>query len=507
MEDNLNMNTANAGASAVTKNATKKSLFSTKNNELSDTDTTLIKSAFTAGTGITPQDQTGAAALRIESLDTDIKMTTWGKEDFTIYNDIFHVPVHQTVRKYTVFYQHGKVGHSVFQPEIGINKVNEPGMAQKTVNMKFLVDTKAQSFAIMLADTIANPEEVNEIDSIAVIAKTVEYGIFYGDSELTHDAAGSGNGLEFDGLAKLIDEGNHLDLRGTSITPEVFNKAATVIGTRGFGTATDAYMPLGVKADFINQFLGAQRILIPADGKTTAGLSVDEFISARGKIKLNGSTIMDMDNKLDLTSPADVDSPTAPTMTATVETAQGGQFADEAFAAKYNTQQEVGQTLTYRAVAVGHHGDSLPSDPVTAKVANATDGVKLTVSFDAIQREMPDYVAIYRQGLSDKDSDFYLIKRVPMNQLDSNGNITFTDVNDVIPETADVFVLEMRPNVLSLLELAPISKLNLATVTTATQFAVLTYCALALYYPRRAVMIHNVRQATYSDKQYMDFSK
>jgi len=58
-----------------------------------------------------------------------------------------------------------------------------------------------------------------------------------------------------------------------------------------------------------------------------------------------------------------------------------------------------------------------------------------------------------------------------------------------------------------LLELAPISKLNHATITTAPQFAVLTYCALALYYPRRAVMIHNVRQAAYSDKQYMDFSK
>ena len=77
----------------------EKTLFG-KSLELKNDVADNISKAFVAGTGITPQTQPDGAALRLESMDNNLKNTTWGTDDFTIYNDIFKQPVDQTVRKY-----------------------------------------------------------------------------------------------------------------------------------------------------------------------------------------------------------------------------------------------------------------------------------------------------------------------------------------------------------------------------------------------------------------------
>ena len=456
-----------------------------------------LKGALQAGYGITPEAQTGGGALKVESLDADIHNLTYGENDFTILPQMLNgqtVEAKSTVEKYITFLRHGKVGHSVFQPEIGIGSVNSPDLKQKTVNMKFLVDVKQQSFAMQIAATVEDAQSINEQDAMVVIGKTIEWGIFYGDADLT--SGEKGEGLEFDGLTKLIDSRNHVDLRGGVMTPEVLNKAAILIG-KGFGVATDAYMPIGVKADFGNQFLGAQRVIVPSADGTTAGVNVDQFLSARGTIRLNGSTIMDTDNILDTEFVPSPQAPAAPTATAKAVTDAGGKFLVDVLndAGKIVKKGEVGVEQSYKFVAVGHHGDSRASDEVKATPVNATDGIELTITLSAMQREIPDYVAIYRKD--PVSEDYFLIARVATRDIDaSTGALKFTDIDDKIPGTADVFVLQMAKSVISLLQFIELSKINLAVVTTATSFGILWSGALALYQPRRAVQLENVRYAS-----------
>lgn len=475
----------------ATKEAVDKSLHFNSDQEEA------IKSALSAGYGITPDTQPDGGALKVESLDPEIKNQTWGTNDFTIYPQLVGLGVvkaNSTVEKYVTFLKHGRIGHSVFQPEIGIGSVNSPHMKQKTVNLKFLVDVKQQSFAIQYAATVEDAARINEEDALVVLGKTIEWATFYGDADLT--SGEKGEGLEFDGLEKLIDDRNKIDLRDGILTPEVLNEAAVLIG-KGFGVATDAYMPIGVKADFGNQFLGAQRVIVPSQDGTTAGVNIDRFLSARGEIRLNGSTIMDLDNILDDEYQPNPQAPTAPTLKAQEQTKAGGQFLEDEKDAKGKSKYparpvEVGATLHYKVVAVGHHGDSFPSDDVTAIPSAKDSAIKLTATLSSMQREIPDYVAFYRKAI--ENDDYYLVGRVAtrdMNQGD--GTITFTDTDARIPNTADVFVGEMRHNVISLLEFIPMSKINLAVVTTATSFAVLTSVAIALYLPRRFSMIRNVR--------------
>lgn len=459
-----------------------------------------IAKSFVAGTGITPDTQPDGAALRTESLDNDVKIVTWGPRNFTILADIARQPINQTVAKYVVYYNHGKVGHTLFQPEIGLGRLSQPNLKQKTVTMKFLATPAQTSMVMQRANVIEDPIAVQEMAAMNRLGKTLEWAIFYGDSDLTDGEAQSG--YEFDGLTKLIDDENVIDQRGGALTPALLNKAATYVAVNGYGTPNVAYMPTGVKADFVNQYLEAQRVLVPNNqqGGMEAGLTVDSFRSVRGGIALRDSAIMDLDNVLDENAVPEDNAPLTPSVTATAVTDKGGQFlANDVKDSDGNVvvPAEVGKTLSYKVVAVGD-SDSAPSDAATATVSAATDGVQLTISLSPLAKKQPNYLAIYRASLIDESSGkYYLIARVPMSEFDaSSGTLTFVDVDDHIPGTADVFVGEMSPEVINLFEFLPVSKLNTAVVTDATNFALLWWGALRLSFPKRWVWIKNVRYAT-----------
>lgn len=463
-----------------------------------------IAKAFTTGTGITPATQPDGAAYRLESLDPTLNISTFGEADYTIYNDIFRQRVRTTVQKYTVYYSHGRSGHHMFQNEIAQLVSNEPKAKQQTVNVKFLVDTKGMSFATNMVNNTVEPDTLLEISGMNDLAKGIEYATFYGDSDL---ASQKGEGLEFDGLSKLIYEHNHLNANGNSLTPALINKAATQIGL-GFGVATDAYMPIGVKGDFINQFLPAQRILMPSpqSGAMQVGFDIAKFISVRGNISLHGSTIMDLDNILDLDAVPEANAPMAPTVTAKVVTGANGVFrADNTVDDKGHVllNKEVGQELEYRVVAVGT-ADSLPTDAIKATPANATDGVQLTITANHLLAKVPDYVAIYRKSQVPDDDRFFLLDRIPWSDFDGTTySYEYTDLGVNIPGTADVFIGELKPETIKLLELAPIMKFPLAITTTSTNFAMLWYGALQLTFPKRWVQIHNVLyNSKYDDMKF-----
>lgn len=472
-----------------------------------------IKSALQAGYQINPAMQQDGAALKVEDLDTQVKQWTYGTQELTLYADLIQQGVknaQSTVYQYVVFLQHGRVGHRRFQPEIGITDVNSPRLRKEHVDMKYLTDVKQLSYPMQQAQTLSDPDAMLMEDAITVIAKSIEWGIFYGDSSLTQE--GSSEGLEFDGLEKLIDPGNHIDARGGSLTPELLNKAAVLVGTRGFGNATDAYMSLPVKADFVNQYLGAQRWLLGSrvqpnlDG-TVVGGDIDEYVSANGHIKLHGSAIIDIDRILDENNNVGVNSPEPPTLSAEATSDQGGKFltaldkdgkeitdmtgVDQS---KLSRLPEVGVQQSYKAVTVDRYGDSYASEEATATPSASTDGVRLTVSLGASAHRIPDYVAIYRKGTA--TGLYYLIKRIPITAMNAQGEIEFMDLDDVIPETSDVFVGELKPSTISLVEFIPLCQIPLATVNTATQYAIYWGGALALFRPRCWVQLHNVRNNT-----------
>ena len=240
-------------------------------------------------------------------------------------------------------------------------------------------------------------------------------------------------------------------------------------------------MPIGVQADFVNNLLNNQyQLMADNSGNVNAGYNVQGFYSSRGFIKLHGSTVMENELILDESLQPLPNAPQPAKVEATVETAQKGKFTDEA-----------DRALTYKVVVNSDDAESAPSEAVEATVTNATDGVKLTISVNSMYQQQPQFVSIYRQGK--ETGMFYLIKRVPMSKVNEEGKLVFVDKNETLPETADVFVGEMSPQVLHLFELLPMMKLPLAQINASVTFAVLWYGALALRAPKKWARIKNVR--------------
>ncbi|CAI9421172.1 capsid protein [Enterococcus faecium] len=434
---------------------------------------------FTTGYGITPDTQTDAAALRREFLDDQITMLTWAEGDLSFYRDITKRPATSTVAKYDVYLAHGKVGHTRFVREIGVAPISDPSLRQKTVNMKYVSDTKNMSIATGLVNNIEDPMQILTDDAISVVAKTIEWASFYGDADLSENPERD-SGLEFDGLVKLIDKHNVIDAKGESLTEALLNQASVLIG-KGYGTPTDAYMPIGVQADFVNQQLDKQVQVIRDNGQNvTMGFNVQGFNSARGFIKLHGSTVMELEQILDEYQMVSPNAPQKATVQATVETNKKGTFRPE----------DIATPAEYKVVVVSDDAESAPSDVATATIANATDGVKLSITINSMYQARPQYVAIYRKG--HQTGLFYQIARVPASKAESNV-ITFYDLNQQIPETADVFVGELTPSVVHLFELLPMMRLPLAQMNASVTFAVLWYGALALRAPKKWARIKNVK--------------
>lgn len=460
--------------------------------------------ALVTGYSVDPNSQTDGAAVRYQQLDGMIRNVTYGTNDFTILRQLMDsakLEAKSTVQQYAIFEKHGKSGHQLFQPEIAISDIETPHLKQKTVEMKFIVANRAESFASQRVSNIEDTDRINELDAVVSVGKTIEGAIFYGDSDLASQTGETG--LEFDGLEKLIDSNNFIDNQGRALTPDTLNNSINRIA-KGFGTATDAWMPVGVKADFDNQFLGAQRIAMPTPQGTVVGTDVEMFNGARGRVKLHDSTIMDMDLVLDTDFELDAKAPSKPEFAGAVEVksangtfrAAGAAAAEEKMplASRTGLPDDVGRKMSYVAVAVNKHGDSLASEPIEATVTAADSAVKLSVK-PLAGYGRADYIAFYRQD--PETGQYWRIARVGAKHAQDDGTIQFLDTNARIPGTADVFMGELNKMVIGLYELLPMTRVNTATITTASNFLCLWYGSLMLAIPKRFAMIKNVR---YIDK-------
>lgn len=434
--------------------------------------------SFTTGDNVVLPGDTGGAAVRVQDLATDVKNITYGRNDFVMFNLIPRGTALSTAHEYTIQDGYGVSGSSRFVREMEIADVNDVSLERKVVTMKIISDTRQVSILSMQVKNLKDPMQVELDAAMLTIAKSIEYAIFYGDADL---ASKQGQGAQFDGLKKLIDPNNVIDLRGEILTERDLN-AASVRIAEAFGNADSAFMPIGVHAAFVQNQLNRQWITQGSAEAVASGFTVPKFIASQGQISLYPSTIMRTDKILDTKQAISAQAPAAPVVTATVDTDANSKFAAE----------DAG-TLEYAVVLESDNSTASAPASVTA-VAEAGKSVNLTINLGIQVIGNPRNVSIYR---FDEDSKaYFLLDRVPFYKATNESGsfvIKFTDANQEIPGTSEVFVGELNDNVLELLELATLQRFPLAQVKAAYQFSVLWQGGLALYAPKKWVMLKNVK--------------
>ena len=431
--------------------------------------------AGTIGYNVNPNDMNGfTTPLRVESLDDQIKTLTFNQEQFVFFNQIAKRAAHSSVEQYVTYDRHGEIGHSMASAEGAISKITAQQFGRHTVNMKYLTTARQVTVQAGMAASIADPLQAATQDAVVSLASEIEWMSFYGDKDL-HDANNS-EGLEFDGLNKLIPASNVINLKGKVLSEADLNDAAIMI-SKAYGYPTDAFLPMGAKSRLVSSLLSRQRVFQSAGAQNlTLGFNAPQFQSISGMINLNGSNLMENYNILDEADP--FVSGIKPTVTATVESeTKAGQFADEDVKAQ-----------EYRVVAVSTDTHSEAVAPEAAVLTAKTDTVKLEITVPTNYESPIEFIRVFRKS---EAGLFYEIGKISAHEAKA-GKVTFVDDNSVIPGTVDAYVGQMTPDVIALYEWLPITRFALATMTAAYTWSFLWFGALALFAPRKWVRIKNI---------------
>jgi hypothetical protein len=440
-------------------------------------------------TGLTP-DANGVgttAALRRESLANMVRSMTYGTEQFIFYRKLMENAIvsTSTVEQYTVFDHHSEVGHGLTNYEGQVSEPTDPHMVRKIVPIKYLSKTSNITLQAQMVSSIADPVQVYNEDAVTTIISMIEWESFYGDSDLSASPEEK-NGTEFDGLVKLIPKENVIDNHGETLNTDALSNAAMIIQS-AYGTATDAFMPAGAKAEFVNSLIESkslQQVGIKADGNSDAynyGFTISNYLvpSTGLPVSLNGSNVMTLPQQLDPRKVGTAGTALQPKVTSTVNNGDKGAFREK---------HEVGTTLNYKVTATIGNKETVATD-VSAAVTAKDDSVALKITVPSIGENIAEYVSVYRLA---EDGYYWLIKRIGIREADDAGTITYVDRNEKIAGTVDVFVGDMSPKVIGLYQLLPLDVLPLARFSASNTWSYLWFGALALFIPTRWVRITNV---------------
>lgn len=443
----------------------------------------VVAKSLTTGYDINPGTMVDGGAIRRESLSNEITQLSFSLADFTMATAIAKVPTQSPVEQYDIMTSYGNNSRTGFSREMGISPINDVSIQRKNVNMKHLSDTRriATVLGRMGNTNIVDPIAMETEAGILQLYSVIEDTIFYGDADLTADA--QGQGLEFDGLAKLVDKDNVIDMRGETLTEQALNNGSILI-RKAFGHPNVVFMPVETKSLFVNEQLTRQVVIQPSASIIKSGFDVDGFQSTSGALQLYSSTIMGRNQMLNEADGMHANAPIAPSkVEASVVAKQEALFTDEDVAS---------DLLEYKVIVKAESGQSLAVDG-SVKLDAKDSAVKLAVEVPAVFNAQPTHIEVYRKALN---GQFYLIQSVAFRDAVLSGNvykIEATDKNEKIPGTTDVFIAEMNRDVMGLFELGGMSRTPLAQIDASQTFTIEWWGALYLKNPKRVAHLKNVR--------------
>lgn len=427
--------------------------------------------------------QVGGAALQVESLENSLKVLTYSDQHVKFWKRIHKSPAYSTVEEYNQLLSYGS-NTGAFVPEGVLPETDDSEYRRQASFVKFLGTTREVTHPMTLVrsahgDVVARENQ----NGILWLMKQIEFALFWGNSKL---AAPGKEGLQFDGLNNLIDKENTLDLKGKDLQNTDINYAAQMI-LENYGTPTDLFLPFETLATFSNEYFPKERVIMPtANAGYQAGLVVNKFQTHGGAVSFEPDLFLQKTKPLSTTGTGGTKAPTAPG-SVKVE-------VDNNTNAEFHKSGE--GTYNYAVTACNRYGESVPTTATSTVALDAPSlvkGVKVTVKNSDSMVVAPEWIKVYRTEANGKA--MYCIAELPVASVASGGETVFHDVNDTMPNTYTAFMGEFTPEVIDFKQLAPIMKMNLATLGPSLRWMILLYGVPQLFAPRKWMKIKNIRSS------------
>lgn len=448
-----------------------------------------LNKALTAGYAVDPSTQGNGGALRVESLDSTLKIVSFLEKNIVLYNDIPKSKAYNTVEEYNVLSKYGGRG-GFFIEEGGLPRTEDSAYQRKAAFVKFMGTTREISHPMLLVRPAhGNVVALETKNGAKWMLQRMEESLFHGDSSIISQA--------FDGLKKQLLTGyadasmagdglatpttEHIvDLRGDFLSEAVFEEASRIL-LDNYMYPTHCYLPNSALTDFSKVFYSKGRYAIPVGNEATVGFVAD-------KVRVNGGLVQlkpDVFLRIDQVAPASADNALAPTAPASVTVTVQAISSSRGFkAAEFST-------YAYEVTAISKSGESqATAGNASAVIVSGSEEAKLVIARGAVSgNDLSAGFRVYRTRKEDGASaKKYLIKEI----ASAGASTICLDGNEDLPGAGMAFIGQMDESVLTLRELSPMLKFPLATVASSIRWMQLYYNTPIVFRPRGWVIVKNI---------------
>ena len=175
--------------------------------EISETDLGELRKALEIGTS-QPVTGTGPDALRVESLESTLKLLTYSASHIKLWGDIPKLQAFSTVEEYNRLQEYGSDGGG-FVGSGELPEEEDTTYERADQKVKYIGSTRSVHHPATLVNTIPAQLIAQETQNGALwLMRKANEGLYYGDATAVP--------LEYNGLTKQIIDGNGtvIDLKG-----------------------------------------------------------------------------------------------------------------------------------------------------------------------------------------------------------------------------------------------------------------------------------------------------
>lgn len=457
----------------------------------SQADVDALNKALTAGSDIgNPGSAPGEGfPLRVESLDQTLFNTTYKAKDVKFWRALYKDAAYNTIEEFNRLDEYGS-GDAIFIAEGDLPTEDDSTYSRQYTRIKFMGTTRRVTHVMSLLRAAHGDAVAREtVNGTLFLLRQLEKTLFTGDENLLP--------VQFDGIETLMvkafnsnlsDDGQYLgyeeelnviDMRGEPLSEDhITDLTEQLTAEPNFGSPSDLWIPTGPMKDLSKILYPKERYDLPAPSGGKAGIAITAIVTPFGDIRLNADIFIP-DSKVPKADGVGKSAlrPGAPIL---------GAPASPAYAGSNTTffgPEDVG-TYFYKVVAGSRFGKSAPTSSASIAVSDQ-DSVTIAVT-DAGPNT--SYYEVYRTKKDEALATARTIFRVRR----TGPTQTITDLNRFLPATSKGYMLTQTSEVLKWKQLAPFTKIPLATIDTSVRWMQVLYGALQLMKPKQVGMFINI---------------
>lgn len=455
-------------------------------------------------------DNTTGFALRPQSLERALTLTTFSDKHIVMWKQIPKEGAKSTVEEYNTLDSYGDEWMSAFTIEGELPGAEDSVYARNLARVKFMGTLRSVTDPFgMVANANGDPIANETTNGLRWLGRQIERHLFFADS--------STNPVEFDGFKRMMELGGSevIDARDTAennqggvMSKDLLDDIADKINNTYFGDVSELHYGTAAHKRF-GKALGVDpetgstisRLDVKAigGGDLVPGFRLGVIATFFGDVRLKPNLFLNTPGKTanELTSARFAKAnllasgPAAPTIDTQPTAASDG-------AGKWGTVASL--YYRYAIVALSPRGNSIATISNQVAVGGSTQKVTTGFSAGSGGGSAPTGFAVlrtkpYASGeYNAATTQFYEIGRVAAAGVDGADEVSYVDRNQVIAGTGFGFAITTGDNTYSWKQLAPTMKIPLAKIDLRTRWAQVVYGTPILRAPKKWILIKNLLQ-------------